>query len=66
MSDLDGTVKALVTEALFKAIDEKKRDELIKSALGALMEKNTRGYPYSDSNNAVAGVLQSSRSRGRP
>lgn len=38
MGDLDNTVKALVTEAIFKSIDEKKREELIRTALASLLK----------------------------
>lgn len=39
MTDLDNTVKALVTEAIFKAIDEKKREEMMKAAIASLLKK---------------------------
>jgi hypothetical protein len=42
--ELDGTVKALVTEAIFKAIDAQKREELVKAAIGSLLEKDNGFY----------------------
>lgn len=42
--ELDTTVKALVTEALFKAIDEKKREELLKAAIGSLLKEEGGHY----------------------
>ena len=40
----DETLNALVTEAMFRALDEKKREELIKTALATLITPRTQGY----------------------
>lgn len=42
----DEMLNALVTEAMFRALDEKKREELIKSALAALVKPSTGGYGH--------------------
>jgi hypothetical protein len=39
----DETLNALVTEAMFRALDEKKREELIKAALEALIKPVQQG-----------------------
>jgi hypothetical protein len=39
----DDTLNALVTEAMFRALDEKKREELIKEALKTLITPVQRG-----------------------
>jgi len=39
----DETLNALVTEAMFRALDEKKREELIKAALEALVKPVKQG-----------------------
>lgn len=39
-------LRALVTDAIFKSIDEKKRDELLKAALSGLLEPKRDGYSY--------------------
>lgn len=40
----DEALKALVAEALYKHLDEKKREELIKGALASLLEEKSIGY----------------------
>jgi len=44
MADIDVAVKALVTEAIFKGLDEKKREELIRAAIASLIEPSRDGY----------------------
>lgn len=39
----DDTLNALVTEAMFRALDEKKREELIKTALATLVKPTQQG-----------------------
>jgi len=38
-NEMDVAVKALVTEAIFKGLDEKKREELIKTAIASLLKE---------------------------
>lgn len=38
------TMQALVIEAMARLLDDKKRDELIRQALAALLEKRSFGY----------------------
>jgi hypothetical protein len=40
----DETLNALVTEAMFRALDEKKREEMIKAALATLVTSRQQGY----------------------
>jgi len=44
----DTTMKALVVEAMYKALDDKKKEELIRAALAALVAPKQSGtYGYS-------------------
>jgi len=48
MTTEDTAMKALVIEAMYKALDDKKREELIKIALESLVApKQSGGYGYS-------------------
>jgi hypothetical protein len=44
MATEDTALQALVTEAMFRALDEKKRDALVKSALATLVAPTSGGY----------------------
>lgn len=37
-------IDTLVKEAMFNALDQEKRDELLKAAIGGLLHKEYRGY----------------------
>lgn len=54
----DEALKALVTEALYKHLDEKKREELIKSAIVTLLEPRKDNYSYGPGKSALQDAFE--------